>query len=80
MKRGLNRKAMKAKLGSLQQATPGIDWIARQELGGPEGWTLIAKDRQTGEVRHTADDLRPVSFARYIDALLAGVNLARESR
>lgn len=80
MKRGISQKAMKSKLGELQKALPGLDWIARRELGGPEGWTLMARDRATGETRHSAEDLRPVSFARYIDALLAGISLARESR
>jgi hypothetical protein len=80
MKRGLSEKAMKAKLGELQQALPGITWGARKELGGPEGWTLIAKDRESGLTLHSAECLRPVSFSRYIDALLAGITLARESR
>lgn len=78
MKRGLRRHQLIKKLRELQDATPGVDWAARQELTQQEGWTLEARD-QSGQVVHRVEGLTPVPFARYIDAVLIGITLAKSS-
>jgi|DEB0MinimDraft_10_1074344.scaffolds.fasta_scaffold103344_2 hypothetical protein len=75
MKRGLRRHQLIKKLRQLQDATPGVQWAARQELTEREGWTLEA--RRDDKTIHRVEGLTPVPFARYIDAILAGIELAR---